>query len=412
MANKYDATVLAANAQQLETLATSARANMLSRTTEKATRLGAEGERLARQAKAADSQRADADALAKSHLAEAERYDAKANSLEQQAAAAESRRDPAGAHDATELREEAAKQRQGAEVARSRSTIASEDAKRLADEAAEMRVREQAVDAELADMGGRLLGAEMAVDNLEWHAEKARAMAATVRQADDLQAQAAAAAARGDNAAATALGQRAAILRDDADVLGFVRAHPPFALDQRTLSDLGVDLAPGALDVPMPELLDPNSPMNPLAANTTSGTESDAIAAADLTADETLGVTLPDADSAAAMLDDPIDAQPDVASSDSVASDASSFSGSTSPDTTFVDMAFVDSASVDAPFPDTTFADGSFTDSPVAPPSFDFPSVGTVFASSDFADPDVPGPDSAFDPSVVDSDAGFADPVA
>ena len=52
-----------------------------------------------------------------------------------------------------------------------------------------MRTREQAIDAELADVGGRLPATELAVDNLEWHAEKARAMADTVRQADDLQAQ-------------------------------------------------------------------------------------------------------------------------------------------------------------------------------------------------------------------------------
>ena len=55
MANKYNAAELAANAQHLEGLAKAARSNMLSRTTEKATRLGAEGERLGREARAAEA---------------------------------------------------------------------------------------------------------------------------------------------------------------------------------------------------------------------------------------------------------------------------------------------------------------------------------------------------------------------
>ena len=77
MANKYNAAELAANAQHLEGLARTARSNMLSRTTEKATRLGAEGERLSRQAKAADTQRAEADKTANEHSRQAARYDAK-----------------------------------------------------------------------------------------------------------------------------------------------------------------------------------------------------------------------------------------------------------------------------------------------------------------------------------------------
>ena len=104
------------------------------------------------------------------------------------------------------------------------------------------------------------------MDNLEWHAEKARAMADTVRQADDLQAQSRAATARGDHTAAAQLGQRATRPRDDADVLAAVRGHPPFPLDHGALRDTGVELTPSDLSVPLPELIDPYALMtDPLA---------------------------------------------------------------------------------------------------------------------------------------------------
>jgi hypothetical protein len=179
MANKYDGAALAANADRLEALAKTARSTMLRETTEKATRLGSEGERLARQARAAETQQVDADKLSAGLLAE-----------------------------------EAAKAREGANVARAKSQVAAEDAKRLADEATALRKQEQAVDAELADLGGRMPVTELAVDHLEWHAEKARAMADAVRQADDLQAQAVVAAGRGDHVAADALTIRASTLRE------------------------------------------------------------------------------------------------------------------------------------------------------------------------------------------------------
>jgi hypothetical protein len=271
MANKFDAAALATNAQHLETLARTARSNMLSRTTDKATRLGADGERLNRQARAAESQRAEADQLVTTHLAEAASFDARAASLQQQAAAAAARGDYAGSQEATELGEEAAKAREGAAVARNKSQIAADDATRLANEAAELRAQEKAIDAELADMGARLPVTELAVDHLEWHAEKARAMADTVKQADDLHAQAAAAAARGDHAAAAELGRRAGSLRDDADVLAFVRERPPFPIDHGALQSIGVTVSPDDLAVPLPELIDPNSPMNPLADASGSG---------------------------------------------------------------------------------------------------------------------------------------------
>jgi hypothetical protein len=308
MANKYDAAALAANADKLEALAATARSNMLQRTTDKATRLGAEGERIAREAKAAETQRVEAEALVKSHLADAATYDARAASLEQQAAAT------TDAHDATELREDAAKQRQGAEVARARSQIASDDAQRLANEAAGLRTREQAIDAELADMGGRLQASEMAVDNLEWHAERARTMADTVGRADDLQRQANEATSRGDTAAASTLSQRAASLRDDADAMAFVRGQPPFVLDQRALADLGVELEPGTLDVPMPELIDPTSPFGPL-ASTGPGAVDDAALAGDAVAvaatDDVLGLS--DAEPVLAATSEPGDTASDAA---------------------------------------------------------------------------------------------------
>jgi hypothetical protein len=278
MANKFDAAVLATNAEHLEAMAKSARSKMLSRTTEKATRLGADGERLDRQARAAESQSAEAEQLAATHLAEAARFDTKAGSLQQQAAAAAARGDYAGAQEATELGEEAAKAREGAAVARNKSKIAGDDAARLADEAAELRAQEHAIDAELADMGASLPVTELAVDHLEWHAEKARAMADTVRQADDLQAHAVAASARGDHAAAAELGRRASSLRDDADVLAFVRERPPFPIDHRALETIGVTVTPDDLAVPMPELIDPNSPMNPLADASDPGLGDEAIA--------------------------------------------------------------------------------------------------------------------------------------
>jgi hypothetical protein len=265
MANKYDAAALAANADRLEALAKTARSTMLSGTTEKATRLGSEGERLARQARATEAQRADADKLSADLLSEAAQFDARAQALRQRAAAAAARGDYAGQQEATELGEEAAKAREGANVARAKSQVAAGDGKRLAEEAAALREHEQAIDAELADLGGRMPATELAVDHLEWHAEKARAMADAVRQADEMQVQASAAAGRGDHVAADALTIRASTLRDDADVLAFVRDHPPFPADLRPLAVIGVTVTDGDLSVPLPELIDPNSTFNPLA---------------------------------------------------------------------------------------------------------------------------------------------------
>lgn len=396
MANKYNATVLAANAQQLEALAKSARSNMLSRTTEKATRLGAEGERLARQAKATEAQRTDADALAKSHLTEAAQYDAKANSLDQQAASADARHDAVGATQAQELREDAAKQRQGAEVARARSRIAAEDATRLADEAADMRGREKAIDAELADMGGRLPATELAVDNLEWHAEKARVMSDTVRQADELQAQAVSATARGDSVASVELSRRAASLRDDADVLAVVRTSPPFPIDQAALSAIGVELAPGALAVPMPELIDPSALMNPLADASSIGADGIADAATHLAADEPLGSDLSTfASSVAALPDGSADAQSEDESSEDVA---------------VADHSATDTSSVDPSFADPSFADTSFANAASEPPSFDLPVFDSMVAESAFGEPSIAAPDTALEPSLLDDAGGFADP--
>ena len=108
-------------------------------------------------------------------------------------------------------------------------------------------------------MGNRLAVTELAVDNLEWHAERARAMADTARQADDLQAHAAAAASRGDRVVAAEHAARAAMLRNEVDALALVREHPPYPLDHAALRDIGVDVAPGDLAAPLPELMDPNA---------------------------------------------------------------------------------------------------------------------------------------------------------
>jgi hypothetical protein len=387
MANKYNAAELAASAHHLEGLARTARANMLSRTTEKATRLGAEGERLSRQANAADTQRAEADKTANEHVAAAARYDAKANALEQQAAAAEARHDPRGAGEARELREDAAKQREGAEVARARAQIATDDAKRLGDEAAALRTREQAIDAELADVGGRLPATELAVDNLEWHAEKARAMADTVRQADDLQAQSRAATARGDHAAAAQLGQRATSLRDDADVLAAVRGHPPFPLDHAALLDVGVDLTPSDLSVPLPELIDPYALMTePLADASTTGTAGN-VAAAATEAGETPVI--------------------ETATADSLLADASLA------DTSFADTSFADASFADASVTESSLGvpspAESFGDAPVESPSFEAPLFAEAStADSSFADSSFAGPDAPLEPPL-EPDAGFGD---
>ena len=283
MANQYNAATLAANAQRLEGLAKAARSTMLSRTTEKATRLGSEGEKLRRQAKAAEDQRAAAERVAEAQVHEAAAYDAEANRLEVRATAAAARHDPRGAQEATELREEAAKQREGAAVARAKSQLSTKDADRLGEEAAQLRSREQAIDAEIAELGVRLPVTEQAIDRLEWHAEKARDMATTVRRADEAQTQAAAATARGDHAAAAQLNQRAAGLRDDADVLAAVRSHPPFPVDHAVLKDLGVEVSPADLSVPLPELMDPNPLMIDPLADSTSGS-ADRVAATDVNA--------------------------------------------------------------------------------------------------------------------------------
>jgi multidrug efflux pump subunit AcrA (membrane-fusion protein) len=251
-----------------------------------------------------------------------------------------------------------------------------------------MRIREQAIDAELADMGGRLPIAELAVDNLEWHADRARTMADAVRQADDLQQQAAAAIARGDTAAAATLTQRAAILRDDADVLAFVRARPPFVLDERALAEVGVTLEPGTLDVPMPELIDPNSPMNPLAATSSTG-EGDAVAVAptDLTTDEMLGFDMSGGDSQVVVPEESSDAQTEDAVSD-------------------------DTSLGDSSFGDPSFGDAAFDQPAFDAPVFDEPMVDTALAQTDFGEPSEPTHDAGFDNAPFDGDAGFAEPLA
>ena len=351
MANQYNAATLAANAQHLEGLAKTARSTMLSRTTEKATRLGSEGEKLRRQAKAAEDQRAAAENVAEAQVHEAAAYDAEANRLELRATAAANRHDPRGAREATELREEAAKQREGAEVARAKSRLSTKDAERLGEEAAQLRSREQAIDAEIADLGTRLPVTEQAIDRLEWHAEKARDMATTVRRADEAQTQAAAATARGDHAAAAQLNQRAAGLRDDADVLAAVRGHPPFPVDHAVLKDLGVEVSPADLSVPLPELMDPNPLMtDPLADASTSGS-AERVAATDVTdadaatnADaaelsfDSVGSTEPLTDSSAdSSFDDPVVESPAFNSPEF---EAPLFAESAATDTSFVESSF------------------------------------------------------------------------
>jgi hypothetical protein len=438
MANRYNAAGLATNAQHLESLAKSARANMLSRTTEKATRLGAEGERLARQARAADAQRAEADNLASTHVADAAKFDARAQSLEQQAATAAARGDYASTQQATELREDAAKAREGAAVARGKAEVASDDAKRLASEAAELRVREQAIDAELADLGAVMPVTEMAVDHLEWHAEKARAMADTVKQADDLQAQAAAATARGDHTAAAELSRRAATLRDDADVLAFVRDHPPFPVDHAALQAIGVTVTASDLSAPMPELIDPSSPMNPLAdASATSssdetvaavsgepGSEDSSATGSDAVLPDTLGessvaqATAADDGSAAELTSPDLQGSElaTVGASLSAPSDTS-FADTSSSDASFADTSgfateSFEAGSFEAGSLDTGSLDtGSLDNQAFEMPTFDAPAIADAgfdtFGETSFSAPDDPG-----DQSPVDSDGGFGDPGA
>ena len=385
MANRYDAADLATDAQRLEALATSARSTMLNHTTEKATRLGADGERLGRQARAADSQRVEADQMAATLSTEAAGYDAKAAGLDQRAAAAAARGDYAGTQEATELREEAAKAREGGTVARNKSDIASADAKRLAAEAAELRAQEQAIDAELADLGGRMPATEIAVDHLEWHAEKARAMADAVKQADDLSAQAVSATGRGDHAAATELSRRAASLRDDADVLAFVRERPPFPDDYAALQVIGVTVTAADLSVPLPELIDPNSPMNPLAdASGASGDDVSVAAAAEMSND-TPSADSPFGDSAVAASAD----ESSVASASVDDADAQAVT-----------------SVAESSFDTSSFETSSFETPSFEMPTFEDPVVADAF-SDGFDSPSLGTPDDAFDAASFETDTAF-----
>ena len=106
----------------------------------------------------------------------------------------------------------------------------------------------ESVEKQLASEPARREKVERAVDELEWHAQQAAGNADLARLAVELDAQAAAAEARGDTVVAASARQTAADYRDGIDTSASVRGfmHP----DPAALKLINVTLPAGALDVP------------------------------------------------------------------------------------------------------------------------------------------------------------------
>ncbi len=161
----------------------------------------------------------------KRELAAAEQFDKEAAALERKASVLE-RNDKLSATaegEAEDLREQAAEQRALADAARTRSHGAEQAADRLHLDAIAKREQVDAIEKQLAAEPARRSDIEQAVDELEWHAQNAEGSVDLARKAVDLDAQAAAAEARGDSLVAAAARQKAAEFRDGIDTTGTVR---------------------------------------------------------------------------------------------------------------------------------------------------------------------------------------------
>jgi hypothetical protein len=247
---KFDPVAHAQNAQQLTALATQARAALRADIVERTSRLGRQRDEAAREAYGAEQEAAAANQQAKRELAAAEKFDKEAAALERKAAVLErnAQNSATAEGEAADLREQAADQRAFADAARQRSHDAEQAHDRVELDAATKHRLVETVEQQLAGEPARRAQIEQAVDNLEWHAQQATGSADLARLAADLEAQAAAADARGDTVVAAAARQTAAEYRSGiettANVRGFLQPDP------QALRLINVTLAAGALDVP------------------------------------------------------------------------------------------------------------------------------------------------------------------
>jgi hypothetical protein len=247
---KFDPAALAANAQQVRALATQARAALRADIADRTSRLGRERDDVAREAYGAEQQVAAANQQVKRELAAAEQFDKEAAALERKASVLE-RNDKLSATaegEAEDLREQAADQRALADAARQRSRSAEEAADRLHLDAIAKHEQVDAIEKQLAAEPARRANIEQAVDELEWHAQNADGSIDLARKAIDLDAQAAAAEARGDSLVAAAARQKAAEFRDGIDTTGTVRGF--MRPDPKVLELINITLPAGVLDAP------------------------------------------------------------------------------------------------------------------------------------------------------------------
>jgi hypothetical protein len=247
---KFDPAALAANAQQLRALATQARAALRADVADRTSRLGLQRDDIAREAYGAEQQVAAANQQVKRELAAAEQFDNEAAALERKASVLE-RNDKLSVTaegEAEDLREQAAEQRVLGDAARTRSHGAEQAADRLHLDAIAKREQVDAIEKQLAAEPARRSDIEQAVDELEWHAQNAEGSVDLARKAVDLDAQAAAAEARGDSLVAAAARQRAAEFRDGIDTTGTVRGL--MRPDAKALQLINITLPEGVLDAP------------------------------------------------------------------------------------------------------------------------------------------------------------------
>jgi hypothetical protein len=266
---KFDPAAHGAQAQQLQALATQARAALRKDSVERTSRLGQERDDAARRAYGAEQEAAATRQQDERELNAAEKLDGEAAVLERRAADMEHRGvDRGTAEMAADLREQAAEQRALAEAARNRAHSASQAGDRLRQEAIDQRAKVEQLEADLAAEPKRRQQFEEAVDNLEFNASEAAYTADQARKAAEFDARAEAAAARGDNAAAGAARAQATTIRDDITQRGLNRELFTPAADQ--LGQLGIT-------VPANLLVPPGFDLQAAAAETSAPTSTTGI---------------------------------------------------------------------------------------------------------------------------------------
>jgi hypothetical protein len=314
MTDRLDPAPHVANARQLATLATRARAAYHERLVDDGARLGVARDQAARSKTAAEQQRTSAEAQSKRELRAAEQADKAAADLERRAGS-----EPPRLGSDQELREQAAELRSKAEVARRRAHAADEESDALRLTAQQHHQAMEALDAQLGatDVMRRV---ERQIDALEVHAESADAMARAAQRAADLQQQASLAASRGDAVLVERLLTQTEEEWAKVNDLGRARVQAAAPVDTAQLTEIGIEVPPQAFDVPC--FADPTfdaetgpastetvpgapdrapavgAPTEPLAAANARATDPTAadVVGTDAVAGDALGASLPTAD--------------------------------------------------------------------------------------------------------------------